>query len=266
MNAPPRRHPSGTHHHGFGHSTGGRRPNIGITPDVSTPTEESPHPRYELKVAYADAVFRAGGLPMVLPYTDEAQIIDNYLDRISGLVVTGGAFDIPPEAYGETARDGLGPLKRTRTAFETELLKGALKRNLPVLGICGGMQLLHVVLGGTLFQDIRTECQQAREHEQKHDRTQPQHPVDVKDGTHLAELTGRGQLMVNSTHHQAARKLGEHVVVSAVAPDGVIEGIEAKNHPFAIGVQWHPELLIQSIPTHLGIYRGLVGKAKEMRR
>lgn len=264
MNA-PRRH-SGSQNHGFGHSSTGRRPNIGITPDVSLPTADSPHPRYELKVAYADAVFRAGGLPMVLPYTDESQIIENYLDRISGLVVTGGAFDIPPEAYGEAAREGLGQLKPSRTAFETEILKSALKRNIPVLGICGGMQLLHVVLGGTLFQDIRIECQQAREHEQKHDRAQPQHPVDVKDGTHLADLTGRGQLMVNSTHHQAARKLGDNVVVSAVAPDGVIEGIEAKNHPFAIGVQWHPELLIQSIPTHLGIYRGLVGKAKEMRR
>lgn len=263
MNPPPRRpplHPGG--HHG-GHP---RRPNIGITPDVTAPTPEAPFPKYELKVAYAEAVARAGGLPMLLPYTDELAMVESYLDRISGLVVTGGAFDIPPQAYGEAAREGLGALKPARTAFETLLLRGALKRGLPVLGICGGMQLLNVVLGGTLFQDIRRELQNAREHEQKHDRAQPQHPVEVKDQTLLAELVGRGQLMVNSTHHQAARKTGENVLVSAVAPDGVIEAIEARNHPFALGVQWHPELLVTTIPAHLSIYRGFVGKARETRR
>lgn len=245
--------------------SGARRPNIGITPDVSLPTPETPHPRYELKVAYADAVMRAGGLPFVLPYSDEAQVIESYLDRISGLIVTGGAFDIPPEAYGEVARDGLGVLKPGRTTFESELLRGALRRKIPVLGVCGGMQLLNVVLGGTLFQDIHREVANAREHEQKHDRSQPHHPVEVKDGTLLAELTGRGQLMVNSTHHQAARKVSDDVLVSAVAPDGVVEAIEARNYPFALGVQWHPELLIHSVPAHLGIYRGFVGKARESR-
>ena len=246
--------------------TGARRPTIGITPDVSALSPETPIPRYELKIPYADAILRAGGLPFVLPYSEEPSVVEGYLERISGLVVTGGAFDIPPEAYGDVARDGLGTLKPGRTAFETELLSGALKRNLPVLGICGGMQLLHVVLGGTLFQDIRLELAGAREHEQKHDRTQPQHPVDVKDGTLLAELIGRGQLMVNSTHHQAARGTPENVLVSALSPDGVIEAIESRAHPFAVGVQWHPELLIHTVPAHLGIYRGFVAKARETRR
>lgn len=245
--------------------TGARRPNIGITPDVTTPTQELPHPKYELKVAYADAVIRAGGLPFVLPYAEDPQVIESFLDRISGLVVTGGAFDIPPEAYGDAARDGLGMLKPGRTTFETELLKGALRRRMPVLGVCGGMQLLNVVLGGTLFQDIGREIAHAKEHEQKHDRTQPHHPVEVKEGTLLADLTGRGQLMVNSTHHQAARKVADNVIVSAVAPDGVVEAIESRAYPFALGVQWHPELLIHSVPAHLGIYRGFVGKARESR-
>jgi putative glutamine amidotransferase len=243
-----------------------RRPNIGITPDISTPSPESPYPRYELKAAYADAVLRAGGLPLVLPYSDDGAVIDLYLDRVSGVVVTGGAFDIPPEAYGEAARDGLGALKPARTTFETELLRRALARDLPVLGICGGMQLLHVLLGGTLFQDLRKELGSAREHEQKHDRAQPQHPVDVKDGTLLAEMLGKGQLMVNSTHHQAANRIADGVKVSAVAPDGVVEAIECGRYAFAVGVQWHPELLIHNIPAHLGLYRGLVGKARETRR
>ncbi len=257
----------GNHGHPNHRRTGhARRPNIGITPDISSVTPELPHPRYELKAAYAESVIRAGGLPLVLPYSDDTQVIDLYLDRVSGIVVTGGAFDIPPEAYGETAREGLGALKPTRTIFETEIIRRALARNMPVLGVCGGMQLLQVVLGGTLYQDIRLECAKASDHEQKHDRTQPQHPVDVKDGTLLAELVGKGQLMVNSTHHQACNRVAEGVKVSAVAPDGVVEAIECSKYAFALGVQWHPELLIQNVPAHLGIYKGLVAKARESRR
>jgi putative glutamine amidotransferase len=222
--------------------------------------------RYELKVAYADAVLRAGGLPFIVPYSDDPTTVDAYLDRIFGLVVTGGAFDIPPSAYGEQPRDGMGVTKPGRTAFETALMQAALRRNMPVLGICGGMQLLHILLGGTLFQDIRRELPNARDHEQKHDRAQPSHPVEVKEGTQLADLLGKGQVMVNSTHHQAANKITDAEVVSAVAPDGVVEAIESKGHVFALGVQWHPELLVQTVPVHLSLYRALVHKARDNKR
>ncbi|WNG56245.1 gamma-glutamyl-gamma-aminobutyrate hydrolase family protein [Archangium gephyra] len=249
-----------------GHGQAPRRPNIGITPDFSASRPDSPFPYYELKVPYADAVLRAGGLPFVLPYSDDLACVDAYLDRISGLLVTGGAFDIPPEAYGETAREGMGPLKLSRTTFETALMRGAFKRSMPVLGICGGMQLLNVVLGGTLHQDIGREVKGAHEHEQKHDRTHPQHPVDVKDGTLLAEALGKGQLMVNSTHHQAAQRIGEQVVVSAVSPDGIVEAIESSQYGFALGVQWHPELMLNTVPIHVGVYRLFIQKAREHRR
>ena len=128
------------------------------------------------------------------------------------------------------------------------------------------MQLLNVVLGGTLLQDIQRDLPDARNHEQSHDRSQPSHPVEVRDGTVLAELVGRGQLMVNSTHHQAVSRLGEGLVASAVAPDGVVEAIESSNGAFAVGVQWHPELLLQSMPLQLGVYRGLVTRARDTRR
>jgi len=248
------------------HGQSSRRPTIGISPDFSAARPDSAFPLYELKVPYADAVLRAGGLPFVLPYSDDPTCVEAYLERMSGLLVTGGAFDLPPESYGETAREGMGPVKPGRTAFETALMRGALKRNMPVLGICGGMQLLHVLLGGTLFQDIGREVQGANEHEQKHDRAQPQHPVEVKEGTQLAEAVGRGQLMVNSTHHQAAKAAGQNVVVSAVAPDGVVEAIESPQYAFALGVQWHPEYMMNTIPLHLGIYRTFVQKAREFRR
>lgn len=245
---------------------GQRRPLIGITPDVSGPNIDVPHIRYEIKASYGDAVLKAGGLPLILAYSDDPTAVDAYLERISGLVVTGGAFDIPPAAYGELPREGLGELKPTRTTFETLLTKGALERNLPILGICGGMQLLNVVWGGTLYQDLGREVATAQNHEQKHDRTQPAHPVEVKGGTLLAELLGKGQLMVNSTHHQAAKNVGTDVVVSAIATDGVVEAIEMKGKNFAVGVQWHPELLVATVPIHLSLYKGLVHRARELRR
>lgn len=241
-----------------------RRPSIAITPDLSAPTPDTPHPKYELKSAYADAILRAGGLPFILPYSDDRSIIDNYLDRVSGVVISGGAFDVPPELYGETAREGLGALKPVRTTFELTVLRLALLRKMPVVGVCGGMQLINVAFGGSLIQDLSREMPQARSHEQKHDRAQPQHPVEVKDQTQLAECVGRGQLMVNSTHHQAIKKVGEGLIISATAPDGIVEAIEAKEG-FVLGVQWHPELMLDSVPPNLGVYRTLVGRARDRR-
>lgn len=248
------------------HNTVNRKPTIGITPDLIAARPDAVFPTYELKVPYAEAVLRAGGLPFILPYAEDPACIDAYLDRVSGLLVTGGAFDIPPHAYGEEAREGMGVMKQSRTTFESALMRAALKRNLPVLGICGGMQLLNVVLGGTLFQDIAREVQGAKEHEQKHDKGQPQHPVEVKEGTLLGDVLGRGQLMVNSTHHQSVKGVGESVVISALAPDGVIEAIEAPRYAFAVGVQWHPEYLLQAIPAHVGVYKAFIHKARESRR
>jgi putative glutamine amidotransferase len=238
-----------------------RKPTIGITADLNV---EGAAPKYELKAAYAEAVLRAGGLPVLLPYADEPAVIDAFVDRLSGLVVSGGAFDVPPALYQAEPKPGLGPLKETRTAFELKILRAALSRGVPMLGVCGGMQLLNVALGGTLHQDIVLELPQAKPHQQTHDRAQPQHPVEVFDGTHLAEAVGKGQLMVNSTHHQAIENVGTGLLVSAKAPDGVIEAIETKDG-VAMGVQWHPEMMIETVPHHLGLYRALVNRARDRR-
>jgi putative glutamine amidotransferase len=126
------------------------------------------------------------------------------------------------------------------------------------------MQLINVAFGGTLIQDLARELPAARSHQQDTDRAQPQHPVEVKAGTALADAVGRGQLMVNSTHHQAVARVGTGLVVSASAPDGVVEAVETPDG-VVVGVQWHPELMIDSVPPHLGIYRGLVSRARERR-
>jgi putative glutamine amidotransferase len=235
-----------------------KRPRIGLTLDA----EESPR-RYLLGRAYVDAVLDAGGLPILLPHAAEAAAA--YLALLDGLVVTGGAFDVPPELYREAPRPGCGVTKPERTAFERDLLEAALAARMPVLGVCGGMQLLCVVRGGALYQDLPLDAG-IRGHEQPAPKDAPSHEVAVQPGTHLAALVGAGPLTVNSTHHQAIREPGTGVLVSARAPDGVVEAIELPDLPFALGVQWHPEAVLRHEPRHAALYRGLVAAARDRSR
>jgi putative glutamine amidotransferase len=240
------------------------RPVIGITPDVGETSARAGRPSlplYTLKQAYSDAVLAAGGLPIVLPYSEDPAAAHEAVAICDGLVLTGGAFDIPPEMYGARPGDRLGPLRRGRTAYEQRVLKAALDADLPILGICGGMQLLAVEAGGTLFQDIGDEIPGAFDHEQKQDPREPGHPVRILEGTALEAIVGTRDLQVNSTHHQAVNSAGS-ARVSAVSPDLVIEAIELPDR-FAIGVQWHPELLAGR--EHLLLYKALVEKARRSR-
>jgi putative glutamine amidotransferase len=234
------------------------RPRIGVTLDA-----EEARRTYEVKRGYVDAVLAAGALPVLLPHDRSAA--GAYLALLDGLVVTGGAFDVPPELYGEARRPGCGPTKPERTAFERDLLEAALAERMPVLGVCGGMQLLNVVRGGTLHQDLGDDLG-IRTHEQPPPKDVPSHEVEVVPGSQLAALVGAGRLAVNSTHHQAVRDPGAGVLVSARAPDAVIEAIEIPDQPFALGVQWHPEAVSAHEPRHRALYRGLVDAARDFRR
>jgi putative glutamine amidotransferase len=234
------------------------RPRIGLTLDA-----DPARGRYELGAAYVDAVLAAGGLPILLPHLAEAA--GAYLALLDGLVVTGGAFDVPPELYGEARRAVCGPSKPERTAFEKDVLEAALAARLPVLGVCGGMQLLNVVRGGTLHQDLVADAGLSG-HEQPPPKDRPTHDVRISPGTLLASLVGDGPLPANSTHHQAVREPGAGVLVSGRTADGVIEAIELPDLPFALGVQWHPEAALRHEPRHAALYRGLVQAARDARR
>ena len=232
-------------------------PVIGITVDSEQPGGYSKFPWYALRENYASAVTRAGGLPMLLP--NETVHVARFLDRIDALVVTGGAFDVDPALFGADARHPSVSTKPGRTEFEAAVTRGALKRDMPVLGICGGQQLLNVVLGGTLIQHIPDQIKDALAHEQPNPRDEPGHAVTVVPDTLLHRIAGTTELAVNSAHHQAADTVGDGVVVDAVAPDGVIEGIEAPGYAFCLGVQWHPEFSID--PADDKIFDALIAAA-----
>jgi putative glutamine amidotransferase len=189
-------------------------------------------------------VVEAGGLPILLPH--EPEQVEAYLNLVAGLVVTGGAFDVDPGLFGASSRHASVTTKDRRTEFELAVTKGALASDKPVLGICGGQQLLNVALGGTLIQHIPDEIENALAHEQPNPRTEPGHRVVIERGTLLHRITQADTLDVNSAHHQAVKDVAPGVVIDARAPDGVIEGIEDPRRRFCIGVQWHPEYAIST--------------------
>ena len=233
------------------------QPIIGITLDSEPPGGYSKFPWYALRENYSAIVARLGGLPVLLPH--EPDRAGPYLDVIDALIVTGGAFDVDPSLFGAADKHPSVKTKDRRTAFELAVTRGALERDMPVLGICGGQQLLNVVLGGTLIQHIPDEVPGALEHEQKNPRNEPGHTVAVARATLLYAITGASQMSINSAHHQAVRGVGVGVVVNALAPDGVIEGIEAPGRRFCLGVQWHPEFAID--PGDEKIFAALIAAA-----
>lgn len=229
-------------------------PRVGITPDINEMV--APETEYVLRINYVDAVSKAGGLPLILPYGDQ---IEEYLASIDGLLITGGMFDIDPVLYGQTARKSY-VIKPVRTAFERDLILGALTRHIPILGICNGMQLLAVCLDGQLVQDIPTEIDGALEHKPAQSATVAQHEVEFSGESRHLRIQNGQILRVNSVHHQAVLP-SERYETLAHAPDGVVEALEAKEGGFAVGVQWHPEYGVAEIDTI--VFDDFVAKARE---
>jgi len=215
---------------------------IGVTLDREAAGGYSKFPWYALRENYMDALRRAGGLAVALPH--EPRDAGAYLERLDGLVVTGGHFDVDPSLFGDAKRHASVITKERRTAFEMALTRAAVENDLPVLGICGGQQLLNVALGGTLIQHIPDAVADALAHEQPNPRDQPGHAVAIAADTLLRRIVGTDSMAVNSAHHQAVREVAPGLIANAVAPDGVIEGIEDPSRRFCIGIQWHPEFEI----------------------
>ncbi len=190
--------------------------------------------------SYIDAVERAGGLCLMLPNTDPARA-EAYLDRIDGLLLTGGD-DPDPILFGEDPHPRIDLVDPRRDHFEIALVQGARARNLPLFGICRGVQILNIALGGDIYQDVPSQTGTGLQHTQRRLDDGPWHAVDIRAESHLAKIVGARQIRVNSFHHQACRRPGSGLSVCATAGDGIAEALEDSGQAFCLGVQWHPEL------------------------
>jgi putative glutamine amidotransferase len=223
-----------------------KKPLIGITLDSVDPQDEiegkwySDLPWYGLRQRYCEAVALAGGIPIPLPY--HIEYMNEYVNLLDGLVLTGGGFDIDPALYkADYVHPTVTPIRPKRTQFEWIFTENYLKSGKPILGICAGMELLNVIHNGTLIQHIPDEAPSSIDHKQKHSRFERQHLVNIHPDTLLGRIVGTSTIHVNSIHHQAVKEVSTSFQVNAMAPDGLVEGIELSDHPFCLGLQWHPE-------------------------
>jgi putative glutamine amidotransferase len=233
------------------------KPLVGIT--IGNPIGKS-NDFYSLRDDYVRSVEKAGGLPVVL-VPGRPEDAAALLDHLSALVLTGGA-DIDPALYGASRHPSVTRVFPERDAFEIGLTREALRRDLPLLAICRGQQVLNVATGGTLVQDIASEVTEACDHDRDMERWHASHDVEIVAGTKLRELLGADRVAVNSFHHQSVRKLGEGLVISASSPqDNIVEGVEAPDRRFVVGVQWHPEAFWDHAPGFDALFAGLVREA-----
>ncbi len=213
-----------------------KEPFIGLTCDIKV-LEEQREKVYELlcDYRYPKAVRLAGGYPILLPVTRRRDAIRRYLDQIDGVVIVGGD-DVDPRLYGEKKKHGTGAVPGVRLEFEKKLYEEARKRELPILGICYGMQLINVLEGGTLFQDIERDAKSDMDHR---DKKNPNHAVRVNRSSRLGKIVGP-KIVVHSDHHQAVCRVAPDFRPVAFSPDGIIEAIESDSENI-LAIQWHPE-------------------------
>lgn len=212
-----------------------RKPVVGIS--CSFPDKEYS----QVRKTYIQSVLNAGGLPLLLPVTDKEDVLDEMLDYVDALILTGGE-DVHPGYYGEEPIDELGDVNDTRDIYDLALIKLAARRNLPILGICRGEQLINVAFGGTLFQDIPVQHNDTSvNHNQQVPSRIATHYVSLLPGSVIATLTGETELVTNTHHHQAVRQVAPGFRVTAWACDSIAEAIESTDGRPIWGVQFHPE-------------------------
>jgi len=220
-------------------------------------------PTYFLRARYLQAIQDAGGVPLVLPLVRGLAKQKYLLQRLDGLLVTGSGSDLDPELYGEKQRYSFQRMSEERAQLELGLSKLAFRQGLPTLGICGGMQSMNVALGGTLLQDISSQLSTKIQHRPTKSATKTAHEIYIEPNSLLQRIAKRLSISVNSSHHQSIKSIPSSFQVTAVAPDGVIEAIEASRHPFWLGVQWHPEFLYRQDAIQKRLFTALIQSARQ---
>jgi putative glutamine amidotransferase len=242
------------------------KPTIGITCDFDWESGI-----FQLKPGYVEGVYRSGGVPVLIPPLSCSEDSDSRLDatgefinRIHGLLLSGGQ-DVHPSYFGEQPHTAIGRVNPLRDQMELSLCLQAVKAGLPVFGICRGAQLLNIALGGDIYQDIASQSGEKGLicHNQPAPKWFGFHDVRVREGSRLHQILGTDKLSVNSFHHQAVRRLAPVLKPAAAAADGVIEAVESDNRPFLIGVQWHPECMLDD-PYMLKLFEAFVQAAGDV--
>ncbi len=232
------------------------RPVVGITArKIHFFHKDRPFPRWGVAIDYCGAVEAAGGLPIILPLSQDVAVLDGMFELLDGLLLPGG-LDVDPVHYGEEPTRLLDDVDPLRDLTELHLARRALAEDLPTFGICRGEQLLNVAAGGSLYQDLHNDSGlKTLKHFQQTAEERPSHTVAVEPGTMLAEIVGGRDVRVNSYHHQAVKDLAPGFRITARAKDGIVEAIESLQHTYVLGVQWHPELQHGAADFNLALFR-----------
>ena len=234
-----------------------KKPMIGITPLYDDRLMS-----YWMIPGYMKGVQACGGIPVILPLTNKEEDMDEIMSRLDGFLITGGP-DIDPRLYGEEVIIESGILTPNRDHTEMSVLKKAIALNKPVLGVCRGMQIMNVAMGGTLYQDLASQHPEDCDHTMPKPATKPYHEVDIMKDTPLHQWIGQDVLGVNTLHHQAVKDLAEGLKVQAISKGGdLVESFWAPEMKFYCGVQWHPEFLFQKYPEHKTIFQAFVDACK----
>lgn len=232
-------------------------PLIGITAGNDPRTSG----QYVIRWDYVRSIEQAGGIPVILAPSGAA-LHSRLTTRLDGLLLTGGV-DIEPSAYGEAIHPSVKKISPERDEFEFKLTETSLEQKIPILAICRGLQVLNVVMGGSLVQDIPTMIGPKVSHDDsKRQRHELAHQVTLRNGTRLYEILKNDRMWVNSFHHQAAKSLGSGLVPAAYADDGVIEALELPNSHFVVAVQWHPESFWNQNATFSPLFESFVAEAR----
>lgn len=238
------------------------RPVIGLTTYRKIADQDPPIELFGIMPSYVEAITAAGGIPFLIPLGLSEDDLAVLLGRVDAMLLPGGG-DIEPSLYQHEMDSTMWGVDPDRDRVEFFMVRTAVAQQKPMLAICRGLQVFNVALGGTLYRDLHTYKAEAIKHDyyRVHPRNYLSHTIELEGDSLVARRLGKTQTWVNSLHHQGIRDLAPDLRAAGYAPDGLIEAIELPGHPFAVGVQWHPENLLQDDPAMLALFTGLVETA-----